>query len=79
MWTGVRYGTGETRSRRPRRAMPCRKSGEGDPYKPKAKADRAGRESEGFIVPMGRLHLPVKPAKAGGGKEPCFGYGRVWR
>src|SRR5439155_25752124 len=45
---------------------------EGDPYKPMAKADRDGRESEGFIVPM-------KPVKAGGGKEPCFGYGRAWR
>ena len=54
-------------------------SGEGGPYKPMAKADRAGRESEGFIVPKGRASLPVKPAKAGGGKEPCFGYGRVWR
>ena len=27
-------------------------SGSGDPYKPTAKADRAGRESEGFIVPL---------------------------
>jgi len=59
-------------SRQPRRATPCRKSGEGGPYKPTAKADRAGRESEGFIVPS-------KPVKAGGGKEPCFGCGRVWR
>jgi hypothetical protein len=47
-------------------------SGEGGPYKPTAKAERAGRESEGFIVPL-------KSAKAVGGKEPCFGYGRVWR
>lgn len=45
---------------------------EGGPYKLMAKAERAGRESEGFIV-------PTKPVKAGGGKEPCFGYGRVWR
>ena len=42
-------------------------SGEGDSYKPTAKGNRAGRESEGFIVPR-------KPAdKAGRGKEPCFG------
>jgi hypothetical protein len=47
-------------------------SGEGDAYKPKVKERRAGRESEGSIVPM-------KPAKAGRGKGPCFGYGRVWR
>jgi hypothetical protein len=52
-------GTGETRSRRP----PL-----GGPYKPRAKRDRAGRESEGFIVPW-------KPVKAGGGKGPCFGRG----
>jgi hypothetical protein len=48
-------------------------SGEGGPYKPTVKAERAGRESEGFIVPL-------KPAtNAGRGKEPCFGCGRVWR
>jgi hypothetical protein len=54
------------------RPVPAAKSGEGGPYKPTAKAERAGRESEGFVVPL-------KPVKAGGGKEPCFGYGRVWR
>jgi len=54
------------------RPVPAAKSGEGDPYKPMAKTERAGRESEGFIVPL-------KPAKAGRGKEPCFGYGRAWR
>jgi hypothetical protein len=47
-------------------------SSEGGPYKPTAKAERAGRESEGFVV-------PTKPVKAGGGKEPCFGDGRGWR
>ena len=47
-------------------------SSEGGPYKPTAKAERAGRESEGFIV-------AAKSAKAGGVKEPCFGDGRVWR
>jgi hypothetical protein len=54
------------------RPVPAAKSGEGDPYKPTAKAERAGRESEGFVV-------PPKPAKAGRGKGPCFGCGRVWR
>jgi len=44
-------------------------SGEGGPYKPKAKGDRAGRESEGPIVPL----TPVE--KAGRGKGPCFGQG----
>ena len=48
-------------------------SGEGDPYKPMAKWDRAGRESEGLIV----LSIPVE--KAGGGKGPCFGRGGVRR
>jgi len=48
-------------------------SGEGDPYKPKVKWDRAGRESEGPIV-------PTTPAeKAGRGKGPCFGRGGVRR
>ena len=46
---------------------------EGGSYKPMAKADRAGRESEGFIVP---LTLPHNGSR---GKEPCFGCGRVWR
>jgi len=54
------------------RPVPAAESGEGGPYKPTVKADRAGRESEGFIVPL-------KPVKAGRGKGPCFGYGRVWR
>ena len=61
------------------RPVPAAKSGEGGPYKPTAKAERAGRESEGFVVPKGRLRLPVKPAKAGRGKGPCFGCGRVRR
>jgi hypothetical protein len=42
-------------------------SGEGDSYKPKVKGNRAGRESEGFIVPL----MPID--KIGGGKGPCFG------
>ena len=66
MWTIVRCGTGETRSRRPT-------LGEGGPYKPMAKGDRAGRESEGFIVPL----TPVE--KIGRGKRPCFGCGGVGR
>ena len=48
-------------------------SGEGDPYKPKVKWGRAGRESEGFIV----LLTPVE--KAGRGKGPCFGHVGVRR
>jgi hypothetical protein len=48
-------------------------SGLGGPYKPMAKGDRAGRESEGPIVPS----TPVE--KAGRGKGPCFGYGGVVR
>ena len=47
--------------------------GEGGSYKPMAKGDRAGRESEGFIV----LLTPVE--KVGRGKEPCFGRAGVWR
>ena len=47
--------------------------GGGGSYKPSAKGNRAGRESEGFIVPW----MPVD--KAGGGKGPCFGHGGVGR
>jgi hypothetical protein len=48
-------------------------SGGGDSYKPMAKGNRAGRESEGFIV----LLTPVE--KAGRGKGPCFGRAGVRR
>jgi hypothetical protein len=48
-------------------------SGEGGCYKPMAKCKRAGRESEGFIVPL-------TPAdKAGRGKGPYFGRAGEWR
>ena len=42
-------------------------SGEGGSYKPMAKGNRAGRESEGFIV------LMMPGDKPGRGKGPCFG------
>ena len=48
-------------------------SGEGGCYKPKAKWNRAGRESEGPIVPL----MPAD--NAGRGKGPCFGRAGVWR
>ena len=48
-------------------------SGEGDSYKLMAKGNRAGRESEGFIVPL----MPFD--KIGGGKGPCFGHAGVRR
>jgi len=47
--------------------------GVGGPYKPTAKRERVGRESEGSIVPT----TPVE--KAGRGKGPCFGRGGVRR
>jgi hypothetical protein len=79
-WTGatqdargvLRRACGEEFDAEQERPVPGCWSGEGGPYKPMAKAERAGRESEGFIVPQ-------KPAKAGGGKGPCFGCGRAWR
>jgi hypothetical protein len=55
------------------RPVPAARSGEGDSYKPTAKGNRAGRESEGFIVP------PTPVDKAGRGKEPCFGRADVRR
>ena len=48
-------------------------SGEGGSYKPTAKGNRAGRESEGFIV------LTTPSEKLGRGKGPCFGRAGVWR
>jgi len=49
------------------RPSPAATSGEGGAYKPMAKWRRAGRESEGPIVPL-------KAVKAAGGKGPCFGH-----
>jgi hypothetical protein len=72
--SGVRRracGDSSVRNRRDPSRRPT--SGAGDPYKPTAKGDRAGRESEGFIVPL----TPVE--KAGRGKGPCFGRGCVRR
>ena len=46
-------------------------SGEGGGYKPKAKCHRAGRESEGLVVPGMERYQNLS-----GGKGPCFG--RVW-
>ena len=74
--TPAGYGGGHadrssTRDRRDPSRRPT--SGEGGPYKPKVEWDRAGRESEGPIVPL----RPVE--KAGRGKGPCFGRGCVVR
>jgi len=74
--TPAGYGGGhvDSRSMRDRRDPSRRPTlGEGGPYKPKAKWERAGRESEGSIVPL----TPVE--KAGRGKGPCFGHGGVRR
>lgn len=46
-------------------------SGQGAPYKPKAKSAAAQRESEGVVVPR----IAVKN-NAAGGKGPCFGHAR---
>jgi hypothetical protein len=64
-------GHSSVRNRRDPSRQPA--LGEGGPYKPKAKWDRAGRESEGPIVP------PTPVEKAGRGKGPCFGRGGVVR
>jgi hypothetical protein len=56
-------------------------SGEGGADKPTAKQRRAGRESEGPVVPS----TPADKAGQSGaraparGKGPCFGHGRAWR
>jgi RNA-directed DNA polymerase len=56
-------GQGSERNRRGPSARP--ESGQGAPYKPKAKAVAAQRESEGVVVPQ----IPVHQ-NAGGGKGP---------
>jgi hypothetical protein len=48
-------------------------SGEGGPYKPSVKGDRAGRESEEPVV------LTTPRQNRGRGKGPCFGHGRDGR
>jgi hypothetical protein len=78
-WTGATQdssGVRETarsdslvRNRRDPTRQPT--SGEGGPYKPTAKGDRAERESEGLVV-------PGKAAKAAGGKGPCFRRAGDW-
>jgi len=76
-WTvdapGVRRrarGEGSTGNRRDPTRRPT--LGEGGAYKPSAKWRRAGRESEGLIV-------PTKAVKAAGGKGPCLDHAWVWR
>jgi hypothetical protein len=71
-------GQRSVRNRRDPSRRPA--SGEGGPHKPTVKGDRAGRESEGPVVPKGRRSLPVTPLiNSGRGKGPCFGHGGVWR
>ena len=62
-------GEGTARNRRGPTWRPT--SGEGGAYKPKVKWRRAGRESEGFIVPL-------KAVKAAGGKGPCLDHAWDW-
>jgi len=64
-------GDSSMRNRRDPSRRPA--SGIGDPYKPMVKGDRAGRESEGPVVP------PTPVEKAGRGKGPCFGRGGAVR
>ena len=56
------------------RPYPAAKSGKDRAYKAgRLKTRGAGRESEGFVVPV---TLVINASR---GKEPCFGCGRVWR
>ena len=64
---GIEEGTRTQPNAEQERPVPAAMSGEGGSYKPTVKGNRAGRESEGFIVPL----TPVE--KAGRGKGPCFG------
>ena len=64
---GIEGSTQTQPSTEQERPVPAATSGEGGSYKPTVKGNRAGRESEGFIVPR----TPVD--NAGQGKGPCFG------
>jgi len=64
-------GHSSMRNRRDPSRRPA--SGEGAAYKPTVKGRRAGRESEGPIVPA------TATDKAARGKGPCFGYGGAGR
>jgi hypothetical protein len=70
---GTEEGTRTQSDAEQERPVPAATSGEGGPYKPQVKGERAGRESEGFIVPL----TPAE--KAGRGKGPCFGHAGVRR
>ena len=48
-------------------------SDEGGSYKPTAKGNRAGRESEGFIVPRTPAERPVE------GRDPALVAAAFWR
>ena len=60
-------GDSSTWNRRDPSRLPV--SGEGAAYKPKVKRRRAGRESEGLVVPKGRRSLPVTPVYKGRSRE----------
>ena len=68
VWRRAR-GEGSTGNRRDPTRRPT--SGEGGAYKPSVKWRRAGRESEGLIVPR-------KAVKAAGGKGPCLDHAWDW-
>lgn len=55
-------------------------SGQASSYKPKAKSNRAQRESEGIVVPDGGAQAPLTKAvghNAAGGKGPCGGHAEI--
>ena len=67
--SGVRKAARVHRQVRNRRDPTQRLASSKDPgYKPSAKCQGVGRESEGLVVLR-------KPMKVGGGKGPCFGHG----
>jgi hypothetical protein len=68
VWSAARV-QGEVRNSGDPSALP--RSGQGAPYKPKAKSAAAQRESEGVVVPS-----IVAQNNATGGKGLCFGHAR---
>jgi hypothetical protein len=75
VWGAARVQGVERNTRDPS-ARP--ESGQASSYKPKAKSNRAQRESEGIVVPDG-AQVPTKAVghNAAGGKGPCGGHAEI--
>ena len=71
---------GHVRNVRGPSAQPCTSKGQASSYKPKAKSNRAQRESEGIVVLHAQAQAGATKAvgqNAAGGKGPCGGHAEI--